>query len=86
MLSQQAANICACSQLVTSFRACSAEGQITAQFKIIIQNMLSIREMNFIAGLAYADMISMLAEHTQKCLKVGYLSRIEYNFQHSRGP
>jgi hypothetical protein len=29
-------------------------------------------------------MISLLAEHTRKCLKVEYLGRIEYDFQKSR--
>jgi hypothetical protein len=29
-------------------------------------------------------MISSLAEHTRKCLKVEYLGRIQYDFQKSR--
>jgi hypothetical protein len=29
-------------------------------------------------------MISSLAEHVRKCLKVEYLSRIEYDFQKTR--
>jgi hypothetical protein len=29
-------------------------------------------------------MISSLAEHTRKCLKVEYLGRIKYDFQKSR--
>ncbi len=45
---------------------------------------LSIRGTNFIAFWAYAELISSHAEHARKCLKVEYLSRIEYNFQKSR--
>ncbi len=45
---------------------------------------LSIRGKNFIAGWAYAEWITSLAEHMRKCLKVEYLGRIEYDFQKSR--
>jgi len=45
---------------------------------------LSIRGTHFIAGWAYAEWISSLAEHTRKFLKVEYLGRIEYDFQKSR--
>jgi hypothetical protein len=38
--------------------------------------MLSKRGNDFIAGIR--STISLLAERTQKCLKVEYLSRIEY--------
>ncbi len=44
---------------------------------------LSKRWTNLIAGWAYAELISSLAEHTRKCLKVKYLGRIEYDFQKS---
>jgi hypothetical protein len=46
---------------------------------------LSLRGTHFIAGCAYEQMISSLAEQTRKCLKVEYLGRIEYNFQKPRG-
>ncbi len=36
---------------------------------------------DFIACWAYEATISSLAEHTRKCLKVEYLSQIEYDFQ-----
>ncbi len=39
---------------------------------------------NFIACWAYWEPISSHAEHARKCLKVEYLSRIEYDFQKSR--
>jgi hypothetical protein len=42
---------------------------------------LSICGMYFSAGCAYAETVSSLAEHAQKCLKVKYIGRIEYNFQ-----
>jgi hypothetical protein len=42
-----------------------------------------MRVTNFIAGLAYAEWISSLAEHTRKFLKVEYLGSIEYDFQKS---
>ncbi len=45
---------------------------------------LSICGTNFIAGWAYVEWISSLAEHTRKCLKVKYLSRIKYDFKKSR--
>ncbi len=45
---------------------------------------LRIQGTQFIAGWAYEDMISSLAEHTWKCLKVEYFGRIENNFQKSR--
>jgi hypothetical protein len=48
------------------------------------QRTLSIRGTNFIAGCAYAEWISSLAEHEWKCLKVEYLGRIEYDFQKFR--
>ncbi len=48
------------------------------------KSMLSIRGTHFIAGWVYAERISSLAELTQKCLKVEYLDRIEYDFQKSR--
>jgi hypothetical protein len=49
---------------------------------------LSIRGTNFIACWAYWEPISSHAEHARKCLKVEYLSQIEYDFQKScvRGP
>jgi hypothetical protein len=37
-----------------------------------------------LAGCAYQEIISSLAEHARKCLKVEYLGRIEYDFQKSR--
>ncbi len=45
---------------------------------------LSIRGNDLNAGWAYEEMISLLTEHTRKCLKVEYLSRIEYNFLNYR--
>ncbi len=45
---------------------------------------LSIHGTNFIAFWANAEPISSHAEHPRKCLKVEYLSRIEYHFQKSR--
>ncbi len=45
------------------------------------KRMLSQQGNDIIADWAYAEMISSLAEHTQKCLKVEYLSRIEYYFK-----
>jgi hypothetical protein len=56
--------------------------------------MLSIRRLisslaehtrsEFHRFLSMRGMESSLAEHTQKCLKVEYFCRIEYNFQKSR--
>ncbi len=45
---------------------------------------LSIRGTHFIAGWAYAEWISSLAEYKRKFLKVEYIGRIEYDFQKSR--
>ncbi len=45
---------------------------------------LSILGTNFIACWACAEPISSHAEHARKCLKVEYLSGIEYDFQKSR--
>ncbi len=45
---------------------------------------LSIGGTHFMAGWAYEEMISSLAEHKRKCLKVKYLDRIEYDFLKSR--
>jgi hypothetical protein len=66
----------------TNFCACSASGKMWTVFTC--KFMLSIRETNLIAGWAYAERISSLAEHARKCLKVEYLGRIEYDFQKSR--
>ncbi len=63
------------------FRACSASGKMWAYLHV--QSMLSIRGTNFIAHRAYGELISLHAEHAQKCLKVEYLGRIEYDFQKS---
>ncbi len=35
--------------------------------------------MYFIAGWAYEETLWSLAEHARKCLKVEYLSRIDYD-------
>jgi hypothetical protein len=78
----------------TNFRACPASGKMwtvfTCKYMLSIEFYctLSIRQTNFIAGWAYAEWISSLAEHTRKCLKVEYLGRIEYDFQksHVTGP
>jgi hypothetical protein len=71
-------------------------GEITRHFKIIVQNMLSRPEIDFIAGWAYKEHISSLAEHTRKqfhdclsyctrkCLKVEYVGQNDYNFQKYR--
>ncbi len=45
---------------------------------------LSIQGNDLNAGWAYMEMISSLTENMRKCLKVEYLSRIEYDFQKSR--
>ncbi len=66
----------------TNFRACSANGNMWTVFTS--KFMLSIRGTNFNAHWVYAERISSLAEHTRKCLKVEYLSWIEYYFQKFR--
>jgi hypothetical protein len=77
----------------TNFRACSASGKRWTAFTFTIHaehtrnefySTLSSRGTNFIACWAYAEPISSHAEHARKCLKVEYLSRIEYDFQKSR--
>jgi hypothetical protein len=77
----------------TNFRACSASGKMWTVFTCTIHaehtrnefyRTLSIHGTNFIACWAYAEQISLHAEHAQKCLKVEYLGRIEYDFQKSR--
>ncbi len=47
----------------TNFRACPASGKMWTVFTC--KYMLSIRRTNFIAGWAYAERISLLAEHTR---------------------
>ncbi len=77
----------------TNFRVCSASGKMLTVFTWTA--MLSIREMIlshpehtrkwFKRWLnIYEELISSLTEHRRKCLKVKYLSRIEYNFQKFR--
>ncbi len=65
----------------TNFRACSASDKMWTVFTC--NSMLSISGTNFIAGWAYTEWISSLAEHTRKFLKVEYLGWIEYDFQKS---
>jgi hypothetical protein len=44
----------------------------------VFHDWLSIRGNDFIAGWAYKEIISSLAEHTWKCLKVKYISAESY--------
>ncbi len=60
-----------------------AQPAVKCEELLHVQSMLSIPGTNFIAHWAYAEGISSHAEHAQKCLKVKYLSRIEYDFQKS---
>ncbi len=62
---------CTMSLRQTNFCACSASGKILTVFTC--SSMLSIWET-----------FSSHPEHTRKCLKAEYLSRIEYDFQKSR--
>ncbi len=49
-----------------------------------IYRTLSMQGNDLKAGWAHEEMIASLTEHTRKCLKVEYLSRIEYDFRKSR--
>jgi hypothetical protein len=63
----------------TNFRVCSASGKMLTVFTCT--SILRIRGNDFIAPWAYEEMILPHPEHARKCLKVEYLSRIEYDFQ-----
>jgi hypothetical protein len=72
----------------SKFRLFIVENSILIRLFGVLYENYSMRwehtRNDFIAGSAYAETFSWLAELMQKCLKVEYLGQIEYDFKKSR--